>query len=219
MGASASGITKMIDGIVGKKVGMTHVYSADGAMVPVTVIKTGNTVVQRKTNQKDGYDAVQVGFLEKKEKRVNKPLQGHFKKAGTASFYHLVEVKGTELDSYKPGTVINAADVFKAGDWVDVSGKSKGKGFMGSMRRHHFKGGSESHGSMHNRAPGSIGSSSDPSRVFKGMKMAGHMGAADVTVQNLQIVSVKAEENLLLVKGAVPGAINAVVVIKKALKK
>jgi len=209
----------MIEGIVGKKIGMTHVYSDDGAMVPVTVIKTGNTVVQRKTAKMDGYDAVQVGFLEKKEQRVNKPLQGHFKKAGAGAFYHLVEMKGTELDDYQPGAVINAADVFKAGDWVDVSGNSKGKGFMGSMRRHNFRGGSESHGSMHNRAPGSIGSSSDPSRVFKGMKMAGHMGAANVTVQNLQIVSVKAEENLLLVKGAVPGAVNAVVVIKKALKK
>lgn len=209
----------MIEGIVGKKIGMTHVYSEGGAMVPVTVIKTGNTVVQRKTRAKDGYDAVQVGFLEKKEKRANKPLQGHFKKAGSPCFYHLIELKGTELDSYTPGLAVNAADVFKPGDWVDVSGKSKGKGFMGSMRRHNFRGGSESHGSMHNRAPGSIGSSSDPSRVFKGMKMAGHMGAASVTVQNLQVVAIRPEENVILIKGAVPGAINGVVVIKKALKK
>lgn len=209
----------MIAGIVGKKIGMTHVYSEGGAMVPVTVIKTGNTVVQRKTREKDGYDAVQVGFLEKKERRETKPLQGHFKKAGTPCFYHLIEFKGAELDAYKPGTAVNAADVFKPGDWVDVSGNSKGKGFMGSMRRHHFRGGSESHGSMHNRAPGSIGSSSDPSRVFKGMKMAGHMGAANVTVQNLQVVAIRPEENVILIKGAVPGAINGVVVIKKALKK
>src|SRR3989304_6270164 len=173
MGASASGITKMIEGIVGKKVGMTHVYSDDGAMVPVTVIKTGNTVIQRKTAQKDGYDAVQVGFLEKKEQRVNKPLQGHFKKAGATPFYHLVEMKGTELDSYQPGAVINAADVFKAGDWVDVTGRSKGKGFMGSMRRHHFRGGSESHGSLHNRAPGSIGSRPGPPRGVHGGGGAG----------------------------------------------
>ncbi len=198
---------------------MTHVYSEGGAMVPVTVIKTGNTVVQRKTREKDGYDAVQVGFLEKTEKRTNKPLQGHFKKAGTPCFYRLTELKGTDLDAYQPGTVVNAADVLKPGDWVDVSGKSKGKGFMGSMRRHNFRGGSESHGSMHNRAPGSIGSSSDPSRVFKGMKMAGHMGAANVTVQNLQVVAIRPEENVILVKGAVPGAINGFVVIKKALKK
>ncbi|HBG45615.1 MAG TPA: 50S ribosomal protein L3 [Deltaproteobacteria bacterium] len=209
----------MIEGIIGKKVGMTHVYSDDGAMVPVTVIKTGNTVVQRKTKGKDGYEAVQVGFMEKKESRVNKAMKGHFKKAGSTPFYRLVELKGTELDAYQPGAAINAADVFKAGDWVDVIGKSKGKGFMGSMRRHNFSGGSESHGSMHNRAPGSIGSSSDPSRVYKGMKMAGHMGAAEVTVQNLRIVGVRAEENILLVKGAVPGAVNSVVVIKKALKK
>lgn len=198
---------------------MTHVYSEGGAMVPVTVIKTGNTVVQRKTRGKDGYDAVQVGFLEKSEKRTNKPLQGHFKKAGTPCFYRLTELKGTDLDAYQPGTVVNAADVLKPGDWVDVSGKSKGKGFMGSMKRHNFRGGSESHGSMHNRAPGSIGSSSDPSRVFKGMKMAGHMGAANVTVQNLQVVAIRPEENVILVKGAVPGAINGFVVIKKALKK
>ena len=198
---------------------MTHIYSADGAMVPVTVVKTGNTVVQKKTAEKDGYEAVQVGFLEKKEHRVNRAMQGHFKKAGAPCFYHLVELKATDLASVQPGAVVNAPDVFKIGDWVDVTGTSKGKGFMGSMRRHNFSGGAESHGSMHNRAPGSIGSSSDPSRVFKGMKMAGHMGHARVTVQNLKVVGIRAEENVLLIKGAVPGPINGIVVIKKAIKK
>lgn len=209
----------MIEGIVGKKLGMTHIYSEDGAMVPVTVVKTGNTVVQKKTAEKDGYEAVQVGFLEKKEHRVNRAMQGHFKKAGSPCFYHLVELKATDLGAVQPGAAVNGSDVFKIGDWVDVTGTSKGKGFMGSMRRHNFSGGAESHGSMHNRAPGSIGSSSDPSRVFKGMKMAGHMGHARVTVQNLKVVGIRAEENVLLIKGAVPGPINGIVVIKKATKK
>ena len=209
----------MIEGIVGKKLGMTHIYSEDGAMVPVTVVKTGNTVVQKKTAEKDGYEAVQVGFLEKKEHRVNRAMQGHFKKAGAPCFYHLVELKATDLSAVQPGATVNVSDVFKIGDWVDVTGTSKGKGFMGSMRRHNFSGGAESHGSMHNRAPGSIGSSSDPSKVFKGMKMAGHMGDARVTVQNLKVVGIRAEENVLLIKGAVPGAINGIVVIKKAIKK
>lgn len=209
----------MIEGIVGKKLGMTHIYSEDGSMVPVTVVQTGNYVVQKKTKENDGYDAIQVGLGEKKESRVNKAMKGHFKKAGTPCFYVLGEFKGTELDAYKPGQAINCSEVFKVGDVVDVSGKTKGKGFMGSMRRHHFSGGAESHGSMHNRAPGSIGSSSDPSRVYKGMRMAGHMGAAIKTVQNLKIAGVRAEDNVLLISGAVPGAINGYVVIKKATKK
>lgn len=209
----------MIEGILGKKIGMTHIYSEDGAMVPVTVIKTGNYVVQRKTKENDGYEAVQIGIGEKKEKRVNKPMLGHFKKAGAPCFYKLAEFKGTELENYKPGSQINCADVFKIGDFVDVIGTSKGKGFMGSMRRHHFSGGGESHGSMHNRAPGSIGSSSDPSRVYKGMRMAGHMGSDNKTVQNLKVVGIRAEENVILIRGAVPGAVNAYVTIKKALKK
>lgn len=212
-------VKKMIEGILGKKIGMTHIYSEEGAMVPVTVIKAGNFVVQRKTREKEGYDAVQVGFGEKKESRVNKAMKGHFKKAGTPCLYRVLEFKGTELDNYKAGAQINCADVFKIGDFIDVSGRSKGKGFMGSMRRHNFSGGGGSHGSMHNRAPGSIGSSSDPSRVYKGMRMAGHMGSDNTTVQNLKVVGIRAEENLILVKGAVPGAVNGYVVIKKALKK
>ncbi|MDP2688932.1 MAG: 50S ribosomal protein L3 [Deltaproteobacteria bacterium] len=210
----------MIEGILGKKIGMTHVYSQTGEQIPVTVIKAGSCyVVQRKTKEKEGYDAVQLGFAEKKESRVNKAMTGHFKKAGTPCVYNLLEFKGESLDDLKPGAVVNCADVFKVGDYVDVWGKSKGKGFQGSMKRHNFGGGRESHGSMHNRAPGSIGSSSDPSKVFKGMRMAGHMGDAKVTVQNLKVVDIKAEENLILISGAVPGAVNGLVVIKKAHKK
>lgn len=209
----------MIQGILGKKIGMTQIFSADGTVVPVTVIEAGGQVVQRKIKAKDGYDAVQLGFGVKKEKRVSKAMRGHFAKAGTPCFYRLVEVKCGADDDSKPGQAINCSGFVKAGDFVDVLGTSKGKGFMGSMRRHHFSGGAESHGSMHNRAPGSIGSSSDPSRVYKGMRMAGHMGFDKVTVQNLKVVEVKGEENILLVRGAVPGPINSVVLIKKALKK
>lgn len=209
----------MIEGVIGKKIGMTHIYSEDGAMVPVTVIKAGNHVVQKKTRERDGYEALQLGILEKKESRVNRAMKGHFKKAGTPCFYRLAELKGDKLDDYRAGQVINCADVFKIGDFVDVAGRSKGKGFQGSMKRHHFSGGGESHGSMHNRAPGSIGSSSDPSRVYKGMRMAGHMGSDNKTVQNLRVVGIRPEENILLVRGAVPGPVNSVVIIKKALKK
>lgn len=209
----------MIEGILGKKIGMTHIYSEAGEMVPVTVVQAGNFVVQRKTRENDGYEAIQLGVSEKKEKRATKAMRGHFKKAGTPCFYHLVEVKGEKLEDYKAGASVGAGDVFKVGDFVDVSGTSKGKGFMGSMRRHHFSGGAESHGSMHNRAPGSIGSSSDPSRVYKGMKMAGHMGARKATVQNLKVVGIRAEENVILIGGALPGAVGSLVVIKRSVKK
>lgn len=211
-------VKKMIEGILGKKLGMTHIY-LDGAQIPVTVIKAGNYVVQKKTKETDGYEAVQIGIGEKKESRVTKAMKGHFAKAGTPCLYRLTELKATELDSLKPGQQINPGDVFKAGDFVDVSGTTKGKGFQGSMKRHNFSGGAESHGSMHNRAPGSIGSSSDPSRVYKGMRMAGHMGSDKKTVQNLRVVDIRAEENVILIRGAVPGAVNSFVVIKKALKK
>lgn len=210
----------MINGILGKKIGMTHVFSEDGASIPVTVIKTDSCyVVQKKTRERDGYEALQLGIGEKKESRLNKPMKGHFKKAGTPGLYNLMEFRGEGLDSYTQGQLINCGEVFKTGDFVDVLGRSKGKGFQGSMRRWHFSGGGGSHGSMHNRAPGSIGSSSDPSRVYKGMRMAGHMGDRKTTVQNIKIVAVKPEENIILLNGAVPGAINSFVVISKALKK
>jgi large subunit ribosomal protein L3 len=210
----------MINGILGKKIGMTSVFSEDGAQVPVTVIKTDPCyVVQRKVSERDGYEAVQLGVAEKKEARVSGPMKGHFKKAGTPCLYRLAEFRCEAGDEYKPGQAIKCADLFKAGDFVDIKGTSKGKGFQGSMKRWGFGGGKRTHGSMHGRGPGSIGQSSDPSRVFKGMKMAGHMGSSTVTVQNIKVVDVKADENLLLLKGAVPGAVNSFIMIKKALKK
>ncbi|MDO8426230.1 MAG: 50S ribosomal protein L3 [Deltaproteobacteria bacterium] len=210
----------MIEGILGKKIGMTHIYSEAGEMVPVTVVRAAECyVVQKKTKERDGYEAIQLGIGEKKEKRANKAMKGHFKKAGTPCLYNLAEIRGGKLDELNPGQALNCADVFKVGDFVDVEGTSKGKGFMGSMRRHHFSGGAESHGSMHNRAPGSIGSSSDPSRVYKGMRMAGHMGCDKVTVQNLKVVGIRPEDNVLLICGAVPGAVNGLVLVKKAMKK
>ncbi len=210
----------MIEGIFGKKIGMTHIFAEDGTDVPVTVIKTDTCyIVQRKVNERDGYEAVQLGTEVKLEQRTTRPLSGHFKKAGTPCLYHLAEFKCDTGDEYKPGQALNCADVFKVGDFVDISGRSKGKGFQGSMKRWGFSGGPRSHGSMHGRAPGSIGQSSDPSRVFKGMKMAGHQGNKKTTVQNIKIVGISPEENILLVKGAVPGPPNSYVLIKRALKK
>jgi len=210
----------MIEGILAKKIGMTHIYSETGAQIPVTVATAASSyVVQRKSKEKDGYEALQVGILEKKESRVNKAMKGHFKKAGTPCLYRLAEIKGTELDNIKPGTELKCAEIFQVGEHVDVTGRSKGKGFQGSMKRHNFSGGRATHGSMHNRAPGSIGSSSDPSRVFKGMRMAGHMGDEIVTVQNLKIVAIRPEENIILIGGGTPGAIGSVMMIRKSVKK
>ena len=209
----------MIEGILGIKVGMTHIYSPEGVQIQVTVVRTDNCyVVQKKTRSRDKYEALQLGIGVKKESRETRPMRGHFKKSGTPCLYRLTEFKGTELNDYKPGQLIKSSDVFQVGDFVDVVGKSKGKGFQGSMKRWNFSGGGGSHGSMHNRAPGSIGSSSDPSRVYKGMKMAGHMGDDTVTVQNLRVVSILPEENIMLIKGAVPGPVNSYMVIKKAFK-
>jgi len=210
----------MVEGIFGKKLGMTHIYAEDGAQVPVTVIGADPCyVVQRKTRERDGYDAVQLGFEEKKESRTTRPMRGHFKKAGTPCLYRLSEFRGTGLDDLKPGSRVSCSDVFSVGDYVDVSGVSKGKGFQGTMKRHGFGGGRASHGSMHNRGPGSIGQSSYPSKTFKGIRMAGHMGSASVTIENLRIVDIKPEMNVILVGGAVPGPVNGYVVIRKAVKK
>jgi large subunit ribosomal protein L3 len=200
-------------GILGKKVGMTQVYLADGRVIPVTVIEAGPcTVVQVKTPEKDGYEAVQVGFdEERKANRVRKPLAGLFKKAGTPAFKQLREFS---ISGLKVGDTIKV-DVFSKGDVVAASGVSKGKGFQGVMKRHNFKGGPGSHGSMFNRAPGSIGSSSYPSRIWRGLRMAGHMGDERVTVQNLTVVDVMPDKNLLLIKGAVPGGTNAIIEIWK----
>ena len=203
-------------GLLGKKIGMTSVFSADGKNVPCTVIEVGPCVVtQVKTVEVDGYEAVQVGFVDKKDKHTTKPLKGHFEKAGVTPKRHLAEFKGYET-AYKEGDVISV-DYFEADTFVDVIGTSKGKGFQGVVKRHGFGGvGQATHG-QHNRlrAPGSVGASSYPSRVFKGMRMAGQTGDARVTVQNLQVLKVIPEHNLLLIKGSVPGCKGSIVLIEK----
>src|SRR5437764_3880206 len=207
----------MINGLLGKKVGMTQLLQDDGTVIPVTVIKAGPcVVVQKKTKQKDGYDAVQLGFVEFiKPGRVNQPMAGHFKKASVAParFVREIIVKGDEAAN--PGDKV-MVDIFVQNEMVHIVGTSKGRGFAGLIKRHHFRGGRASHGSMFHRAPGSIGSSAYPSRVLKGMRMAGHMGNERVTVQNLRVARIDAENNLLFLRGAVPGPAGAYVVVEKS---
>ncbi|MBF0329772.1 MAG: 50S ribosomal protein L3 [Nitrospirae bacterium] len=200
-------------GILGKKLGMTQIVAEGGKMVPVTVVEAGPCcVIQVKTSEKDGYSAVKVGFMElKKEKNMTKPQLGIFKKAETSSYKFLKEFP---MDGFKIGDLIKA-DSFSIGDFIAVSGISKGKGFQGGMKRHNFKGGPASHGSTRYRAPGSIGASSYPSRVWKGMRMAGHMGCDRVTIKKLTVVDVRPEQNVILVKGAIPGPVNSIVEIRK----
>lgn len=208
----------MSKGIIGKKLGMTQVFADDGSAVGITAIEVEPSVVlQVKTKDKDGYDAVQLGYGRIKQKNVTKPLQGHFNKANKGSFRFIREFP-VQSEAYEVGQEINA-DIFKMGDYVDVVGTSKGKGFQGVVKRHGFGGGRATHGSMFHRAPGSIGASADPSRVFKGTKMGGQMGNVRKTIQNLQIWQVRSDRNLLLLKGAVPGSKNGFVLIKKAKKK
>ncbi len=202
-------------GLLGKKIGMTSVFSAEGKNVPCTVIEVGPCVVtQIKTAEKDGYEAVQVGFIDKKDKHTSKPEQGHFKKAGVTPKKHLAEFKGYK--ECKLGDVLTV-DVFNDTVFVDVVGTSKGKGFQGVVKRHNFKGVGEATLGQHNRlrAPGSIGACSYPAKVFKGTRMAGQMGNARTTVQNLQIIKVIPEHNLLLIKGSVPGSKGSIVLIEK----
>ncbi len=204
-------------GIIGKKLGMTQVFDDDGAAVGVTAVEVEpSVIVQVKTRDKEGYDAVQLGYGRKKQKGVTKPLQGHFNKANKGFFRTLKEFR-TDDEKYEIGQEINA-DIFKAGDFVDVVGTSKGKGFQGVVKRHGFHGGRATHGSMFHRAPGSIGASADPSRVFKGTKMGGHMGNVRKTIQNLQVWQVRADRNLILLKGSIPGSKNGFVLIKQAKK-
>ncbi|MDF1576939.1 MAG: 50S ribosomal protein L3 [Desulfurivibrionaceae bacterium] len=194
-------------GIMGKKVGMTRIYSENGSAIPVTAIEAGPCVVlQRKTVANDGYDAIQVGFAGKNEARLNRPAAGHVKPAGKGGFYHIKEFRVENLDQYEVGQEIMIGDLFKVGDLVDVSGVSKGRGFQGVIKRHGFGGGKKTHGSMFHRAPGSIGCSATPSKVVKGKKMPGRMGNDLVTKKNVIIVDVRSEDNVLLVKGCVPGA-------------
>ena len=204
-------------GIIGKKLGMTQIFSEYGESVAVTVIEAEpSVVIQKKTRDIDGYDAVQLGFGRVKRKNVTKALQGHFNKADKGLFRLLREFR-TASNAYELGQELKV-DLFKVGDYVDVSGTSKGKGFAGVVKRHGFSGGRATHGSMFHRAPGSIGASADPSRVFKGKKLPGHMGSERVTIQNVIVWAVRPEQNLILVKGAVPGGKNGIVLIKRAIK-
>jgi large subunit ribosomal protein L3 len=210
----------MVNGIIGRKVGMTQVFEADGSAVPVTVIKAGPcVVVQAKNAQTDGYEAVQLGLVDETAPKVNKPTAGHFKKANVPATRVRREVRvAAGGDALKAGDQV-LANIFAAGDRVDVIATSRGKGFQGVMKRHHFAGGAATHGSMFHRAPGSIGASSFPSRVIKGMRGAGRMGGDRVTTRNLKVVSVDAEQHLLVLRGAVPGAPEGVVLVRKAVAR
>lgn len=211
--------TKTTKGLLGTKLGMTQVWDANNKLVPVTVVEIApNVVTQVRTAEKDGYAAVQIAYGAIDPRKVTKPLGGHFEKAGSTPRRHLTEVRTADAAEYTPGQHI-AVDIFEAGQLVDVVGTSKGKGFAGVMKRHNFKGVSASHGSHRNhRKPGSIGASATPSRVFKGMKMAGRMGGDRVTVMNLKVHSVDVERGLLLIKGAVPGAKGRLVFVRNARK-
>ena len=213
----------MVTGIIGRKVGMTQVFAPDGTVTPATVVKAGPCVVlQAKNAQSDGYEAVQIGFVEEKPAKVNKALGGHYKKAGNVPPTRVRrEVKvatGTgENAALKPGDQVLVGGVFANGDRVDIIGISRGKGFQGVMKRHNFRGGAATHGSMFHRAPGSIGASSFPSRVVKGMRAAGRMGGDRVTTRNLKIVQIDGDNNLLLIRGAVPGAPGTYIIVRKAI--
>ena len=204
-------------GILGKKIGMTQIFTEAGEVVPVTVVEAGpNVVTQVKTVEKDGYNAIQVGFEDAKEKSLNKPQKGHLAAANTLK-KHLKEFRVDSVEEYTVGQEIKA-DLFAAGELIDVTGISKGKGFQGPIKRHGQSRGPETHGSRYHRRPGSMGACSYPGRVFKNKKLAGHMGSVKVTVQNLEVVRVDADKNLILVKSAIPGPKGSMVTIKEAVK-
>ena len=204
-------------GILGKKLGMTQIFTEEGIVVPVTVVEAGpNVVTQVKTVEKDGYNAIQVGFEDAKEKSLNKPQKGHLAAANVLK-KHLKEFRGDAVEEFTVGQEIKA-DLFAAGEKIDVTGTSKGKGFQGPIKRHGQSRGPESHGSRYHRRPGSMGACSFPGRVFKNKKLEGHMGSVKVTVQNLEVVRVDADKNLILVKGAIPGPKGSMVTIKEAVK-
>lgn len=205
--------------LIGKKLGMTQIFDEAGLLVPVTVIEAGPcSVVQRKTAATDGYEAVQLGFGSQKTERVSKPLSGHFKKAGVGMMRELHEIRVAADDTAKAGDTVTVA-VLEGVKFVDVLGTTKGKGFQGVMKRHNFGGGRATHGSHFHRTTGSIGMKEKPGRVMKGKRMAGQMGSTDVTVQSLKVIQVRADENLILVKGAVPGANGTTLVVCEALKR
>jgi len=205
----------MCRGLIGKKLGTTVLFTPDGEYIPVTIVQAGPCVVtQIKTMSADGYNALQLGFGEKKKSRINKPMQGHLKKSGAGRFAFLREVPVDDPGEYKLGQIISL-DVFAIGERVDVTGTSKGRGFTGVIKRHGFHGGKKTHGSHSHRIPGSIGCSAWPAKVIKGKKMPGHYGNTRNTVKNLEIVEIRPEQNLILIKGAVPGSGYGVVEIKK----
>ena len=204
--------------IIGKKIGMTQIFDEEGKVIPVTVIEAGPCVVaQVKSVETDGYNAIQLGFGEVKESKVNRPEKGHFAKANIAAKKHLREFRVDEVESYKVGDEIKA-DTFEKGDKIDVQGTSKGKGFQGVIKRHGQHRGPMGHGSMYHRRPGSMGATSTPGRVFKGKKLPGHMGVQTITIQNLDVVAVDMDKNVILVKGSVPGVKGAILKIKTSVK-
>lgn len=208
----------MNKGLIGKKLGMTQIFDEEGRRIPVTVVEAGPCVViQKKTVATDGYNAIQVGFAPKDAARANRPLVGHCKGAGQGTFSHLRELRIDDVDQYKVGDTIGA-DIFSVGDIIDVTGTSIGKGYQGVVKRWGFKGGRSTHGSRFHRAPGSIGCSATPSRVFKNKKMPGQLGNERVTVQRLKVARVDSADNLLLIKGAVPGSDNGVLLIRNSVK-
>src|SRR6188474_1331056 len=209
----------MVTGIIGRKVGMTQLFAEDGSVVPATVIKAGPcVVVQRKTASTDGYESVQLGLVDAKPAKVRKPMEGHYKKANVPPTRVLREVKLAKDGDPKVGDQV-LVSMFENGERVDIIGTSRGKGFQGVVKRHHFAGGAATHGSMFHRAPGSIGASSFPSRVVKGMRAAGRMGGDRITTRNVKIVQVDAENNLLVIRGAVPGGPNGILVVRRAVKR
>lgn len=210
---------KRVLGIIGKKLGMTQVFLEDGSVVPVTVVQAGPCpVVQKKTKERDGYDALQLGFLPKNSQRVNKPLSGHFKKAGVGPAYHLKEFRLEVAEGVEAGQVVTL-NLFKPGDIVDVTALSKGKGFAGVIKRHGFHGSPGSHGTHeYFRHGGSVGSATYPHHTFKGMKMPGHLGSQKVTIQNIKVVDVKEDQNLILLKGGIPGSLDGWILIRSATK-
>jgi large subunit ribosomal protein L3 len=208
----------MKKGLIGKKLGMTQIFADDGRRIPVTVVEAGPCiVVQKKTVEKDGYNAIQVGFAAKDAAKANRPQLGHCKGAGQGVFRYLRELRVDDVDQYNVGDSLSA-DIFSVGDIIDVTGTSVGKGYQGVVKRWGFKGGRSTHGSRFHRAPGSIGCSATPSRVFKNKKMPGQLGNERVTIQKLQVVRVDIADNLLLIKGAVPGSTNGLVLIKDSVK-
>ena len=208
----------MKKGLIGKKIGMTQIFNEEGKVIPVTAIEAGPCVVsQVKTEETDGYNSIQLGFGAIKESKVNKPERGHFTKANIAPARYLREFRVDSIEDVKVGDELKA-DIFMAGDKIDIQGTSKGKGFQGVIKRHGQHRGPMGHGSMYHRRPGSMGSTSTPGRVFKGKKLPGHMGAETVTIQNLEVIKVDLDKNIILVKGSVPGAKGSILKIKSSVK-